>query len=319
MSRIAGQSTHRYRRALTGAPAAVGLALLLAGCQIAGQCAPATSMAAPPPCDADDKLMRVADDTGARGDPATALGLYRRLHEKRPNDPEPLARIAATLVKLKDYSTATEAWREAIALAPDDPTYRRGLAAALLSLGQPEPAIAELEIAVAARPDDPRLLNTLGVAHDIIGRHDLAQEDYRKGLRLAPHDPALRNNFGLSLALSGDYGAAAAALEEVVDDPTSPPRYRLNLALVYGLAGDTEKASAIARGSLPEDAVRNNLAYYAMLRGMDDRARVAAILGGHSGISIGRATDALDTAPPLAQGAGPARKVAGEQDRPPAR
>jgi len=318
MSHIACHPTHRYRRVLTGAPAAIGLALLLAGCQIAGQCAPAASVGAPSG-DTDDKLMRVADDTRAHGDPATALGLYRRLHETRPSDPEPLARIAATLAILKDYGTATEAWREAIALAPNDPAYRRGLAGALLSLGQPEPAIAELEIAVAARPDDPRLLNTLGVAHDIIGRHDLAQEDYRTGLRLAPHDVGLRNNFGLSLALSGDYGGAVAALEEIVNDPTSPPRYRLNLALVYGLAGDTEKASAVARGSLPEDAVRNNLAYYAMLRGMDDRARVAAVLGGHSGMAIGRATDAPDTAPPLAQGEGPGRKVAGEQDRLPAR
>ena len=317
MSDIPCQPMRRYR-ALTGAPAAIGLALLLAGCQIAGQCEPGSSAATPR--EAGDKLMRVADDTRAHGDPATALTLYRRLHEKRPNDPEPLARIASTLTKLKDYSTATEAWREAIALAPNDPAYRRGLAGALLSLGQPEPAIAELEIAVAARPEDPRLLNTLGVAHDIIGRHDLAQEDYRKGLRLAPHDMGLRNNFGLSLALSGDYGGAVAALEELVNDPTSPTRYRLNLALAYGLAGDTEKASAVARGSLPEDSVRNNLAYYAMLRGMDDRARVAAVLGGQSGASIGRATDALDTASsPLVQREDAARKVAGDKDQSPAR
>jgi Flp pilus assembly protein TadD len=317
MSDIVGQPMRRYRRALTGAPAAIGLALLLAGCQIAGECEPGSSAAAP--SEAGDKLMRVADETRAHGDPATALALYRRLHEKRPSDPEPLARIASTLAQLKDYTNATQAWREAIALAPNDPAYRRGLAGALLSLGQPEPAIAELEIAVATRPDDPRLLNTLGVAHDIIGRHDLAQEDYRKGLRLAPHDMGLRNNFGLSLALAGDYGAAVTTLAEVVNDPTSPPRYRLNLALVYGLAGDTEKAGAVARGSLPEAAVRNNLAYYAMLRGMDDRARVAAILGGQDGASIGRATDALDTAPPLVQREGAARKVAGDEDQSPAR
>jgi hypothetical protein len=64
--------------------------------------------------------------------------------------------------------------------------------------------------------------------------------------------------------------------------------------------------------------VRNNLAYYAMLRGMDDRARVAAVLGGQSGASLGRAADGLDTAPPLAQDQGPARKVAGEQGHAPA-
>ena len=279
------------RRTLSGAPAALGLALLLTGCQtMTGQCLPATSDAATPPSDSGDKLMRVADETRAHGDPATALGLYRRLHEKRQMDPEPLARIGSTLAQLKDYSNAALAYREAIALAPNDPAFRRGLASVLLALGQPEPAVAELEIAVARRPDDPRLHNALGVAHDMFGRHDLAQEDYRNGLRLAPRDAGLRNNFGLSQALAGDYGGAVATLEEVVNDPTSPPRYRLNLALVYGLAGDTEKAAAVARGSLPEDAVRNNLAYYAMLRGMDDRARVAAIMGGQVAPSFGERT-----------------------------
>lgn len=318
MSHSPCQPTHRFWRHLTGVPAAIGMALLLVGCQLTGQCARSASSAAASN-QPEDKLMRVADDMRTRGDPATALTLYRRLHEQRPSDPEPLARIASTLAQLKDYTNATEAWREAIALAPNDLSYRRGLAGALLSLGQPEPAIAELEIAVAARSDDPRLLNTLGVAHDIIGRHDLAQEDYRKGLRLAPHDVGLRNNYGLSQALSGDFGGAVATLTEVVNDPTSPPRYRLNLALVYGLAGDAENARAVARGSLPEDAVRNNLAYYAMLRGMDDRARVAAILGGQYGASTGLATGGLETStPPLAARTG-APKLAGDDDPLPAR
>jgi Flp pilus assembly protein TadD len=287
MSHIALTLRRCRHRALTGVPAAIGLALVLAACQMAGTCDPSAPSVAAPPSDGSDKLMRVADETRARGDPATALGLYRRLHETRPSDPAPLARIGATLAQVTDYGNAAQAYREAISLAPGDPALHRGLASVLLALGQPEPAIAELELALAKRPDDPRLLNALGVAHDTFGRHDLAQEDYRNALRLTPRDAGLRNNYGLSLALSGDYGQAIATLLEVVDDPASPPRYRLNLALVYGLAGDADKAAAVARGSLPEDAVRNNLAYYIMLRGMDDRARVAAIMGGQAGPLIG--------------------------------
>jgi len=283
---MAFQPRRYHHRGPTGAPVALALALLLAACQMIGQSDHRPSATAAP-SDGSDKLMRVADETRAHGDPATALGLYRRLHETRPSDPEPLARIGSTLAQVKDPGNAAQAYREAIALAPNDPALRRGLANVLLALGQPEPAIAELEIAIAKRPDDPRLLNALGVAHDILGRHDLAQEDYRNGLRLVPRDAGLRNNYGLSLALSGDYGEAVATLLEVVNDPTSPPRYRLNLALIYGLAGDAEKAASVARGSLPEDAVRNNLAYYAMLRGMDDRARVTAIMGGQVGPAIG--------------------------------
>jgi Flp pilus assembly protein TadD len=286
MSHIVIPPRRCRHRAVTGAPGVLGLVLLLAACQMAGTCDPGATPAAAPST-SSDKLMRVADETLAHGDPATALGLYRRLHETRPSDPVPLARIGATLAQLKDNGNAAQAYREAIVLAPGDPALHRGLASVLLSLGQPEPAIAELQTALAKRPDDPRLLNALGVAHDIIGRHDLAQEDYRNALRLVPRDAGLRNNYGLSLALSGDYGGAVATLLEVVNDPGSPPRYRLNLALVYGLAGDAEKAASAARGSLPEDAIRNNLAYYVMLRGMDDRARVAAIMGGQIGPVMG--------------------------------
>jgi cell division protein FtsN len=89
----------------------------------------------------------------------------------------------------------------------------------------------------------------------------------------------LRNNYGLSLALSGDYPAAVATLNPIAADPGAPSRYRLNLALVYGLAGDDKKAAAITRSSLDEAAIRNNLAYYALLRAMDDKQRAAAIVG----------------------------------------
>ncbi len=157
---------------------------------------------------------------------------------------------------------------------------------ALLSLGQPEPAIAELEAAIAKRRDDPRLFSALGVAHDLVGRHDLAQDDYQNGLHLAPQSAGLRNNYALSLALSGDYGAAATMLAELARDPKAPTRYRLNLALIYGLAGNTKAAESIARTALDEEAVRNNLAYYTMLRAMDDKARIAAIMGGEAGTAL---------------------------------
>src|SRR5258708_21027834 len=188
MSHIVFQPRRCRHRALTGAPVAVVLALLLAACQMTGQCDPGTSAAAAPR-EASDKLMRVADETRAHGDPATALGLYRRLHETRPSDPEPLARIGSPLAQLQDYGNAAQAYREAIALAPNDPALRRGLASVLLSLGQPEPAIAELEIAIAKRPDDPHLLNALGVAHAIPAPHHPPHTAYRNCLPLVPPPP----------------------------------------------------------------------------------------------------------------------------------
>src|SRR5512146_563239 len=44
-------------------------------------------------------LLKVADDTRAGGDPATALSLYRQLHAQQPSDPVPLRRIGATALE----------------------------------------------------------------------------------------------------------------------------------------------------------------------------------------------------------------------------
>jgi Flp pilus assembly protein TadD/cell division septation protein DedD len=224
-------------------------------------------------------LMRVGDATRAGGDATSAIALYRRAHEVAPNDPAPLVRIGATLAEVHAYSDAVEAYRQAVELAPKDAETRRTFGALLLSLDKPELALTHLEAALAAH-QDPKLYNLIGVANDLLGRHDVAQRSYADGLRLAPDNGALSNNLGLSQALVDDFPSAIKTLGAAAARPQATPRTRLNLALVYGLAGDNDKAAAVARADLDEASVKSNLAYYAMLRGMDDRARAAAIVGG---------------------------------------
>jgi len=263
-------------RLLSGVPVAFVLSLLLAACQ------------GTPPPDARapgqsaEALLRLADDTASAGDLGTAVDLYRRAAEQRPEDPKPLARLGSALLQLHAYTEAAASYRAALRIKPNpmEAELHRGLATVLLALNQPEAAITELEAAVKMTPEDPRVYGTLGVAHDLMGRHDLAQQDYRNGMRLAPNSTVLRNNYGLSLALAGDYSAAAAALTELAERPGASPRHTLNLALVYGLAGDDRRAAAVARIALDDAAVNSNVAYYAMLRAMDDKARANAIMGG---------------------------------------
>jgi len=225
------------------------------------------------------RLMKVADDTREGGDLATAVTLYRRAHELAPSDPVPLTRLADTLAREKSYSEAVEVYRIAVEVAPSDWEIRRGFGNALIALGQPEAALVQLDAAQAKHPGDPRVLNAMGVAQDLLGRHDLAQRAYALGLQGAPNYPTLRNNLGLSLALTGDFDKAASVLNALATEPGASPRNRLNLALVLGLAGRREASATAARGDLDEEAIQQNLSYYAMLRAMDDRSRTAAILG----------------------------------------
>lgn len=226
-----------------------------------------------------DTMLKVADETRAGGDLGNAVGLYRRAHELSPRDPVPLARAGDTLAQLQAYSEAGEAYQAALELDHDNPDLHRGFANVLLALGKPQLALAHLEIAVSKNSGDSRTYNALGVAHDLAGRHDLAQEDYRKGIALAPDQLSLRNNLGLSQALSGDFNGGIATLSDLVARPGATPRNRQNLALVYGLAGDDTHAALVARSDLDESAVRNNLAYFTLLRSLDDVGRTAAILG----------------------------------------
>ena len=266
----------RRGRLLAGAPVAFVLSLLLAACQTAPQTDQAAASQGAP------VLLRLADDTRAGGDLATAADLYRRAAELDPKDPAALAGLGDTLGELHAYAEAAAAYRAGLRITPNpmEAKLHRGLALALMSLNEPQAALTELQAAIAQKPDDSHLYNVRGIAHDLVGQHDLAQQDYRKGLELAPGDEGLRNNYGLSLALSGDYSKAAAELAKLADAPGSTARHRLNLALVYGLAGEDAKAAAIARTALDERAVASNLAYYAMLRGLDDADRAAAILAG---------------------------------------
>lgn len=270
---------HRSRcrsRALKGAPVAFVLGLLLAACQGPG---PNDSRS---PTQTADAMMRVADETRMAGDLGTAATLYRRLHEINPTDPAPVCKLGAVLTDLHSYTEAADTYKVGVAMNPNPMLGEcyRGLAIVYLLLNQPQAALDTLQQAVGKAPQDGRLYSAMGVTHDLMGRHDLAQQDYQAGMKLMPQSTGLRNNYGLSLALAGDYPAAIATLTELTLDNNASPRHKLNLALVYGLAGDDRKAAAIARTALDEDAVKSNLAYYSMLRGMDDKARANAIMGG---------------------------------------
>ncbi|MGH6898578.1 MAG: SPOR domain-containing protein [Geminicoccaceae bacterium] len=70
-------------------------------------------------------------------------------------------------------------------------------------------------------------------------------------------------------------------LRSLVDEPGAKARNRQNLALAYALAGDLLAAERISRLDLDEEAVQNNLAYFAALAAVEDDRTRAAGLGVH--------------------------------------
>src|SRR5690242_4118268 len=92
------QQRRCWHRAPRGAAIAFAASLLLAACQGPG----AGDVHAPGQSAAT--LMRVADETRAGGDLATAVSLYRRLHEMGPADATPLERLGSTLTQMHSYT-----------------------------------------------------------------------------------------------------------------------------------------------------------------------------------------------------------------------
>ncbi len=223
-------------------------------------------------------LVSLADTTRATGDPAAAASLYRRAHVLSPQDPAPLIGLGETLNAIGSYLEANDAWTKALAIDPNNSEALNGFGVTLTGLNQPHLALARFQSSLAVRPN-ARAYNGLGVAYDMLGEPTNAQSSYRSGLSLDPAHVGLMSNLGVSFALSGRYSEGISMLERATAMPGATARDRLNLALAYGLAGEMEKAEALARGELDEQAVLQNMAFYNTLRGMTDHAQKVAALG----------------------------------------
>lgn len=209
--------------------------------------------------------MKVADATLARGDWATAVGLYGRAHELAPELVEPLLRLGATLSQNGSSAESAEAYRMALRLEPKNTEALRGLGLALLQRNRLDLAVEQFHAALEVE-EDVKVYNALGVAHDMYGDHRAAQTYYYVGLDVDPANLSVRTNLGLSLALSGSYNESIALLDDVARSPYATPAHRQTLALAYGLAGDDNMAAQTSRIDLDEAGVAHNLRYYSELR-----------------------------------------------------
>jgi Flp pilus assembly protein TadD len=237
-------------------------------------------------------LLRLAGSTRAAGDPAAAVNVYQQAIALEQGRPEAYLLLGDTLIELEAFDDAAKTFQLVLKRHPRNIAAHRGYARVLLALNRPDTAILHYKAALAADPNDIQAYNGLGVAYDLNGQHEAAQAAYRDGLKVAPDSMLLRNNYGLSLALAGNHEEAIEVLRAVVDEPGATARNRQNLALAYGLAGNLVAAERISRLDLDEQAVDNNLAYFAALAAVEDGRQRAAALGVHGPQMVDRAGDA---------------------------
>jgi Flp pilus assembly protein TadD len=260
--------------------------LAVAGCALLGvvACAPNNARTPLEPRlaageDRYETYLRLGASARAAGDPAAAVGMYQKAIAQNRGRVDAYVLLGDALVEMKAYDDAARTYQEALDRDGDSAAAHRGYARAMLGLNRPEAAVIHYQAVLEQAPDDLQAHNGLGVAYDFTGQHEAAQQAYRAGLEVAPDSMLLRNNLGLSLALSGQHAEAIELLRRLVDEPGAKARNRQNLALAYALAGDLVAAERISRLDLDEEAVQNNLAYFAALGAVEDDRKRASGLG----------------------------------------
>ncbi len=284
---------HARRRRFI-APLAVGLGLIAAGCASTDPYAESVARGdgeremsrEEPNAAAAAALLRVAGATRAAGDYASAINVLKRAHRFAPADAEILIELGESLAAVRAYNEAREVLARAVDLAPRNTRALRGLANALVALSEPALALSRYHQALDARKE-AATYNGLGVALDILNDPKGAAEAYRAGLALEPRNLSLVGNAALSAALQDDRTRAIDLIAAELRAGNSTPRLRQNLALVYGLEGRFDDARALLRIDLDEGSVRNNIAYYEMLRGLSPVSRRDTVLGRRSVVIAG--------------------------------
>ncbi len=227
--------------------------------------------------DSYDSSVKQADEARKSGDLDTAIPLYGRALEARPNGVEAKLGLGQAYLTVGLSAEAAALFRDVLDRKASDQAARRGLALALISMGQPTLAEQQLEAALLADGRDYRTLNAYGVVLDMMGRHAEAQAKYRQGIELAPDYLPLRGNYGLSLAISGQPQDAIAQLAPLAASRAADGRVRQNLALAYAMNGDLESCLQISRKDLDEQSAQRQLSYFMQIRALPIEARSAEL------------------------------------------
>jgi Flp pilus assembly protein TadD len=273
--------SHRVRRA-AGLPV-VALALALASCGGVPEAplvadAPGGGLAPGNSAARSESLSRLGETALQTGETESAASLFEQAALIDGRNVRALLGLGNALLALDRDLDASRAFERALAVQADLPEAHYGYARAMIGIQRPEVAADHLRAVLKSRPNETAALNALGVAYNLLGQHELATGTYRQGLALAPTSVPLRNNLGLSLALQERFPDALATLRPLADGPGSSRRTRQNLALVYGLQGDLAAAERLSRVDLGGSDLRENLAFFATVRGLEDPTVKAAAL-----------------------------------------
>ena len=160
--------------------------------------------------------------------PDEAVAEFRRMSEKRPDDPTPYMLIGMVEDNRKNYSASTEAYKRALTVSAESAFAANNLAwnYAEHGTGNLDEAVRLAQGVVQKFPDEPGFADTLGWVYYKKGLHAAAVEQLQKAVRQTEArvargqgtDSALyRYHLGMSLAALGRKPEARQQLQQAVN------------------------------------------------------------------------------------------------------
>lgn len=182
-----------------------------------------------------------------KGDLVRAADHYKRAAALNPENAEPQANLANTLLQLKKVDEAIVAFRAALKIAPHVTPMRTRLASILLQQGKPAEAAAEFQVVLRYAQDDPKAHYDLGVALLQANRAGEAVTAFREAIRLAPDHGDALINLGIALIGLGQTQEGLDALSRATKSETVAGAAYFNLAIAADRRGDAAAAMSHLR------------------------------------------------------------------------
>jgi len=216
-----------------------------------------------------DSLLSTAKTAEKDRNYARALGFYSQLADKEPENAEYQIGVAENLRRIGEHDKAIARYNAILQKTPNHLTALEGKGLTYIAKAEFVKAGPFLEKVILQDPKRWRALNGVGLLFVAKGLPNEALSYFDAALQNNADSFVVLNNSGLTQALAGDYERAIQTLQRATRSSDREKgeirQAELNLALVYGISGKMDAAEQTALRHLPEEAVHNNLGFYAYL------------------------------------------------------
>lgn len=203
--------------------------------------------------DVADVLVLQALSLWQLGDHARALGIYRQLTDRYPDEVAHWRNLANALHESGDLEGAEHASAAAVKLAPDDAEWLELHGLLQMELDKPNEARDTLLRAFGKSPDSPSI--RIHAARACSACRDARADNLLRPWRTwLPIDESLQSELADALKQQGEMAAAVGLLEDLVRRRPGDQLLRLRLAAMYERVNRLEEAETLLNSVAAEDA-----------------------------------------------------------------